>query len=196
VPPTLLISAMGHVEDTTRCVTMDGESAGNLLIQVGRTGGELGGSHLAAVRGAADPAIPRVDLERGPGQLAAVGRLVERGLVRSAHDCSEGGMLVAAAEMAIAGRVGLDVDLSGVPRGAELSTLAACFAETPSRVLVEVEPGDFDAVARLLREADVPFGQVGTFAEGGRLSVRGSEGTVAAAEVDRLFEAWHRPLDW
>jgi len=132
-----------------------------------------------------------------PKQLAAVAALIDQQLVRSAHDCSEGGMLVAAAEMAIAGRLGLDLNLAGVPQHDELDNLAACFAETPTRILLELEPDKLDAVARLLKEQGVPFGQIGYFNDTRRLTVRNDAGgTLADLAVEDLWAAWRKPLDW
>jgi phosphoribosylformylglycinamidine synthase len=200
IPPTLLISAIGVVDDVSRCVTMDAKRAGNLLLIVGHTTPQLGGSHLRRVApDTAGPAgdIPRVDLRQAPRQLAAVAALIAAGHVRSAHDCSEGGLLVAAAEMSFAGRLGLELDLAAVPALCELSATAACFAETPSRVLVEVEPDHFGAVAAALRKAKIPFGHLGAFNDSDRLTVRNdAQGRLAAWSIDDLRRTWTAPLDW
>jgi phosphoribosylformylglycinamidine synthase II len=196
IPPTLLVSAIGVLDDVTRCVTMDAKSAGNLLVQVGLTTPHLRASHLEKVAGPLGGDIPRVDLATAPRQLAAVANLIIASLVRSAHDCSEGGLLVAAAEMAFAGRLGLDLDLAGVPRRAELTDLAACFAETPTRILLEVTPANLDSVARRLKQAGVPFGHVGTFTDTGRLRVTAAKKPLADLAVTDLLNAWLKPLDW
>jgi len=111
IPHTLLVSALGQVEDVTRCVTSDLKRAGSRLVLVGRTAG--------------DP-VPRV-ADDAPGVMRDVARLIREGRVRACHDLSEGGLAVAAAEMAIGGGLGVrlraDVDL---------------FDESPSRFLLEV----------------------------------------------------------
>ncbi len=197
IPPTLLISAIGIVNDVNRCVTMDAKSAGHVLLQVGLTTPQMGASHWQLVTGIGGGTLPRVDLNTAPAQLAAVARLIDLGLVRAAHDCSEGGLLVAAAEMAFAGRLGLDLNLAGVPRRDTLDTTAACFAETPTRILIEISPEKLDAVARELSSAFVPFGQVGVFSEDRRVRVTDIEGrTVAEETIEDLYQAWHAPLDW
>jgi len=198
IPPTLLISAIGIVEDVNECVTMDAKRPGNLLLQVGRTTPQMGGSHYNAITAApASADIPRVDLDVAPQTLATVAELITRGLVRSAHDCSEGGMLVAAAEMAFAGRLGLDLDTAGVPRDGELTTAAACFAETPTRILIEVHPDKLDTVARTLRDANVPFGQIGTFTDTDHVTLRAPDtGRVMEFRVEELWTAWRTPLNW
>ncbi len=199
IPPTLLITAMGIVDDARRCVTMDAKAAGNLLLVVGKTTPAMGGSHYVMISGntAVDLSIPRVDLQAGPTNARAVAGLIADGLIASAHDCSDGGLLVAAAEMAFAGRVGLDLDLSGVPSDSVLDTTEACFAETPSRYLIEVAPSHADAVLRRLEEAGVAWGEVGRFADHDRLTVRTPrDGRLLDGSLDDLRQAWLGTLDW
>lgn len=200
IPPTMLISAMSIVDDVTRARTMDAKAPGNILLVVGGTTPNLGGSHLAAcglAPVASDLRIPRVDLAAGPKTAAAVAALIQARLVASAHDCSEGGLLIAAAEMAFAGRVGLDLDLTTVPTEGELDLTAKCFAETPSRYLLEIAPAHLDAVIKSLRDAGTPFGQVGTFADHDQLTLRtAAQGQVFTTPLDDLRDAWLKPLDW
>ncbi|MEX0745516.1 MAG: phosphoribosylformylglycinamidine synthase subunit PurS [Phycisphaeraceae bacterium] len=200
IPPTLLVTALGIVDDVARCRTMDAKAPGNALLIVGETTASLGGSHYADC-GLAGPGtnltIPRLDLAQGPTSARAVAALIAAQLIASAHDCSDGGLLVAAAEMAFAGRVGLDLDLTHLPADRELDTIAACFAETPGRYLLEVRPDKLDATIKSLRSANAPFAQVGTFAEHNRLKLRTARaGQVLDASLDALRDAWRAPLDW
>ena len=198
IPQTLLISAMGIVNDTRKARTMDAKSAGNLLLIVGETTGQLGGSHYTQLGGVTtDKRIPRVDLSVGPVTAQAVATLIDQGLVRSAHDCSEGGLLVAAAEMAFAGRIGLDLDLAALPASSQLDNTAACFAETPSRYLLEIQPDKLDAVIKSLNNTETPFGQLGTFTDHDRLTLRSpQDGQVLDTPLDDLRNAWLGTLDW
>ncbi|MBL8963744.1 MAG: phosphoribosylformylglycinamidine synthase [Phycisphaerae bacterium] len=107
IPPTLLISGIGIVPSIRSCVTMDVKQAGGVLLLIGSNGPEMGGSLFAermGLRGMDEDArrVPAVDLASGPATAAAVAQLIRDGLVRSAHDCSEGGLLVCVAEMLIA----------------------------------------------------------------------------------------------
>lgn len=198
IPQTLLITALGIVPDVLRSRTMDAKAPGNVLLLVGETTAATGGSHLRMVGvGAGEPCIPRVDLQRGPANARAVAELIAAGLVQSAHDCSDGGVLVTAAEMAFAGRVGLDIDLDAVPTAGSLDELVAAFAETPSRYLLEVAPQNVDAVVRKLRAANVRFAQVGTFADHDRLTVRTARrGRILDESLDALRQTWLGTLDW
>ncbi|MBI3822434.1 MAG: phosphoribosylformylglycinamidine synthase subunit PurL, partial [Planctomycetes bacterium] len=109
IPPTLLISAMGQVPDVRRCVTMDLKEPGNLLFLVGTTTADLGGSLYHVVTGQTGGRVPGVDLTRAPEVFERVHEAIMTGMVRSCHDLSEGGLAVAAAEMAFAGGIGADL---------------------------------------------------------------------------------------
>ncbi len=198
IPQTLLISAVGIVNDTRKARTMDAKASGNLLLIVGDTTGNLGGSHYAQIGGdITDRRIPRLDLTAGPANANAVASLIDQGLIRSAHDCSEGGLLIAAAEMAFAGRIGLDMDLAALPTATALDTPAACFAETPSRYLLEIQPDKLDAVIKSLRKTNTPFGQVGTFTDHDQLTLRTpQDGRILDTKLDDLRNAWLGTLDW
>jgi phosphoribosylformylglycinamidine synthase len=193
IPPTLLISGMGIVPDVRRCVSMDAKAAGNALILIGATDGRMGGSHFEMLQGSAGTiaSMPEVDLEAGPRMAAAVAALISAGFVRSAHDCSDGGMLVAAVEMAMAGNLGLRIDLSGLTSADRLSEIAACFAETPSRYVLEIEPRHLEIVRTRLGTA--PCEVIGEFNASRRV-------TVAASNLDLSLEqlqaAWLGALDW
>ena len=115
---------------------MDAKAAGDVLILVGRRNFALGGSHYLHLfgrrLGEVDRSLPWPDLTEGPAAAAAVSSLIESGLVRAAHDCSEGGLLVAAAEMALAGGLGLSLQLEELLEGDVDRAGAACFGKPPA----------------------------------------------------------------
>jgi phosphoribosylformylglycinamidine synthase len=193
IPPTLLISAMGLVPDVRRCVTMDLKKPGNLLYLVGTTREEMGGSHYHLVNGLAGGTVPQFDLELAPRIFSKLHEAISRGLVRSCHDLSEGGLAVAAAEMAFAGGVGADI--TSLAGASPLSDEVLLFSESPSRFLVEVEPGsaaDFEACLK-----DVPLYRIGQTVKEPRLRIAGRSGEwVVWADLSDLKEAWQRPLRW
>ncbi|MEM8494219.1 MAG: phosphoribosylformylglycinamidine synthase subunit PurL [Planctomycetota bacterium] len=194
IPPTLLVTALGIVADVNRCVTMDAKQPGNALLLIGETRPQLGGSHVAEVTGVPGGPISTVDLDAGARHANAVAALIAYGHVASAHDCSEGGMLVAAAEMAFSGGVGLDLSLP--LSHSALDTATVCFAETASRYLLEVPHAKLDAVLKKLRSASVSFAQIGTFADHSRFTLRDATGERFGIDLSTLRDAWLRPLDW
>ncbi len=189
IPPTLLISGFAPVEKDTGAVSMDAKQAGSKLVIVGTTTNRLGGSHFALLTALANARIPAPSLADGPKHAAAVARAIRKGLVRSAHDCSEGGLLVAASEMAFSGGLGLALDLDAMPVEGDVPMLARCFAEDASRYLLEVDEKDFRKLAKEL--GDVPHAVIGSFNASGELSLAGGSTKVAA-----LGNAWSGGLAW
>ena len=138
IPGTLLISALGQIEDVSATVTMDLKQAGNLLFVVGDTSDELGGSHYALIRNAAGGTVPQ-PVPNALERMRAVHRVIRAGLVQSAHDCSEGGLGVALAEMCIGGRLGAEIDLANVPGTDTIARDdALLFSESLSRFVIEI----------------------------------------------------------
>ncbi|MEM6750593.1 MAG: AIR synthase-related protein [Planctomycetota bacterium] len=190
IPPTMLITAMGVVEDVRKCVTMDLKRSGNALLLVGPAdvvAGAMGGSFYRRVwdAQAGTGAIPRVDLALGPAAAKAVAGWIGEGRVASAHDCSEGGWLVAAAEMAIAGGLGLRLSCAG--------DAVSAFGEAPSRYVLEVSAEDAGALAAQAEAAGLVCIDLGEVIEAPRL---GWEVGGVDVAVEALFEAWTAPLDW
>ena len=182
IPPTLLISALAIVPDVRRAVSMDFKRAGSLVYQVGLTGPELGGSEYLALLGREGGSVPAPDLATAPGLLRALHGAMLRGLVRACHDLSEGGLAVAAAEMAFAGGLGADLDLGRVPT-APLPAgydpdATALFSESTTRFLVEVDPGDQQTFEAALDGH--PLARVGRVRADAILEIRGASGRPLA----------------
>ena len=192
IPPTLLISALGIVPDVARSTSMDLKRAGSRLYLVGATKLELGGAHYLMLAGMlAGPklvggSVPRPDLTRAPQLFRALHRALKQGLVLACHDLSEGGLAVAAAEMAFAGGLGLELELARVPfvdapidpknRATVDPDSARLYSESCSRFLVEVGEGNTAAFERAL-EGQV-FAAVGRVVAAPRFITRGIGGQV------------------
>jgi phosphoribosylformylglycinamidine synthase len=171
IPPTLLISAIGQVPDVRRCVTMDLKEPGNRLLIAGLTRNELGGSHWLLTRGLDGGRVPAVDPDLGRPLFRAVHAAINRGLVRSCHDLSEGGLAAALAEMALAGGLGANASLRDVPCDDDAAHDAILlFSESPSRFLLEVRPDDVNDLADLF--GGLPLGRLGDVAGGVEVDVR------------------------
>ena len=185
IPASLLITAMGQIDDVSGAVTMDAKEAGNRLYLIGRTNpGELGGSHYNLVTGRRGGRVPRVDLREAPKTLAAIGRVIAAGHVRACHDCSEGGLAVAVAEMAFAGGLGVDVTAA--------MTVEELFAESCTRFVVEVPKERSDAFEADL--GDVPRTLLGNLTEDPNVRLAGGERPVIEASCEELKTAWQTPL--
>ena len=196
IPSTLLISAMSIVDDINKCITMDAKKASNLLFIVGETKNELGGSHYYKINGYLGANVPTLDLGKAPKIAEKISAAIAQGLVVSCHDCSEGGLAVALAEMAFAGGLGIEADLRGLPRSEDCWRVdAQLFSESNSRYIVEVETENYDAFAKLM--LNVPFGQIGKVTEERTLIIKAQDDeTVIESDIDALKQAWQKTFDW
>ncbi|NIA06617.1 MAG: phosphoribosylformylglycinamidine synthase subunit PurL [Actinobacteria bacterium] len=196
IPATLLISAIAIVPDTTKCVTMDLKSPGNHLFLMGITKNELGGSHYYALSDQLGANVPQVDLSTAPAVHQAVAKAIEAGLVASCHDLSEGGLAVAAAEMAFAGGLGAKLDLAGVPLAPGVAQPEQIlFSESQSRYLLEVRPEHYNDFISTVLPCHV--GQVGLVTAKPSLIVVGArKNTLIDEPIEALKESWQRTLRW
>ena len=198
IPPTLLATALGQLDDVRRATTPDLKAAGNRLAIVGFTRDEMAGSQLALTGRVAGGRVPRVDLAGCRDVFRAVTAARRAGAIVACHDVSDGGLLPAVAEMAIGGGVGCRVELARVPAAIDPATVAAgaldmalAFAETPGRFVCEV-PADRAATFETA-VADVPWAWIGdvTASGDGRLEIVAADGgRIVAVEVSRLAAAW------
>jgi phosphoribosylformylglycinamidine synthase len=200
IPYSLLISAISVIDDVRQVVSMDIKDVGNLIYIVGITKDELGGSHYYDLLGIKDGQVPQVDAVSGRQIMLSVSKSIQAGLVRACHDLSEGGLAVAAAEMAFAGDIGVEVNLSAVPYESLITNHksqndAILFSESNSRFLVEIEPGhktEFESAM-----ADCAYGLIGQTVKSKQLIIKSISGKAIINEnLSGLKESWQKPLRW
>lgn len=196
IPPTLLISAMSIMPDVNRAMTMDCKKEGDLIYIVGATRDELGGSHYYSIHGYTGSNVPKVYPDRGKALMDALSAAIEGGLVMACHDCSEGGIGVAAAEMAFAGGLGMTIHLKQVPLGEPINRDdTVLFSESNTRFLVEVAPEHKLRFEKMMEGVD--FADIGLVTNENELVVYGISGKgVLSVSVSELKEAWQKPLRW
>ncbi|MBI4082996.1 MAG: phosphoribosylformylglycinamidine synthase [Candidatus Lambdaproteobacteria bacterium] len=190
--PTLLCSVVGIVPDVRRALTMDAKAPGDLVYLVGETREELGASQYYRELGCPGGALPQVFPERARRWYAALGRCTAEGLLSAAHDCSDGGLAVALAEMAFAGGFGMELDLGPLAAREQLAPAALLFSESASRLVVTVRPEHAAAFEREL--AGLPCHRLGTVAAHDRLAIRSGATVWLDLPLARLKEAWQAPL--
>jgi len=196
IPPTLLISAMAVVDDAGKVVSMDCKQAGNLIYIIGDTYNEMGGSHYLAIHGYTGNSVPKVRPQEGKKLMNAIADTMNKGLVMACHDLSEGGIGVAAAEMAFAGGLGMRIDLAEVPLGESIDRDDyILFSESNTRFLAEVAPEDKEQFEKML--SGTPYAGIGKVTDNGKLEVYGRNGQkLLDASITDLKEAWQKPLRW
>lgn len=194
IPPTLLISASAIVHDVRKCVTMDFKKAGNSIFIVGETRDEMGGSQYYQERGFIGNKVPQVDLKMAKKTFGAIHRVIKAGNLRACHDCSDGGIAVAIAEMAFAGNLGATVEGKKIPRAKSVKRDdALLFSESNTRFIVEVEPAAEKAFMDKMK--GVPCAKIGVVEKGKTVAIKGLAGKpVINASVNKLKKAWKEPL--
>jgi phosphoribosylformylglycinamidine synthase II len=196
IPHTLLISAIGVMADVKQAVSMDLKKAGDLIYIVGTTQNEMGGSEYFRAGGFVGNSVPKVNPRRSKELMDSLSAATEKGLVRACHDCSEGGIGVALAEMAFAGGLGATIYLKSVPLGEPVDRDDfILFSESNSRFLVEVATEKEDDFEKIMGSDSVA--SIGQVADSEKLEVYGVDGRrVLAIFINELKEAWQRPLRW
>lgn len=193
IPGTILISAIGIMDDVRRAVTMDFKRPGHAIYVVGRTADELGGSIYLDNQGQLGQEVPRVDFKAAVKLYAAMQEAIGQGLIKACHDISEGGLAVALSEMAFAGGYGLTALLKSVPVAGSLNDAHVLFSESNSRFVVEVSPSDERALKKIFK--GLPLAKIGTVEDSPEVIVYGRKDQVVInADINHLKEIWKEPL--
>lgn len=194
IPGTLLISAIAMVEDVRDSVTMDFKKAGSLIYMIGETFCELGASHYYDLLKIKGGLVPKVNFKKARALMEKLSKATAKGLVRSAHDCSEGGLAVALAEMCFSGNLGANVFLNDVPyHGPDKRDDCVLFSESNSRFIVEVERCNQKAFEKAMD--NTAFGLIGAVTDSKDLKAFGvKSGLCLQASLATLKEAWQGTL--
>jgi len=194
VDPTPVVGMIGLLARADRAVPSHARAADDVVFVLGETRAELGASQLwEALYGFVGGQPPRVDLAVERRLVDYLVTAAERGLLRSAHDCSHGGLSVALAEVAMGGPYdetgfGLDIDLTAYASG--LAAVDLLFSESHGRAVVTCAPERATAVAALAQELGVPAQRVGTVAQtGGSVRLRLRDATIEHP-VERLRQVY------
>jgi len=181
--PTPVIGGVGLLQDVGKMATLAFKSDGETIILLGETTGWLGQSiYLRETAGREEGAPPPVDLEAEARNGAFILALLDQGLISACHDVSDGGVAVAAAEMAMAGKVGAALD---APNG-DIPAHAFFFGEDQARYIIT--SSDADKVIDLAKAAGVPAAVIGT--TGGDKLTFGADDTISLTALRRASEAW------
>jgi phosphoribosylformylglycinamidine synthase II len=185
IPPSLLISGIGIIDDIFDIVTMDLKAEGSTIYLLGETRDEMAGSHFHLLLGGGNGEVaPRLP-EYAPALYKCLHKAINKGLVLACHDLSEGGLAVAAAEMCIAGRMGMLLNVD------EMDTTLALFSESNGRLLVEVETKNAVAFESCFTGGMGNYARrLGGTVPGGRLTVSTLDETLLSLPLSALAEAW------
>ena len=190
IHPTPTVGTVGYLPDIQKHATQDLKNNDDILILIGKNSNELGASeYLAKIHNQEIGHPPELELSREALVQRAVIALIREGLCVTAHDCSEGGLAVAVAEMCISGQCGAVLD---VTQETGLRADALLFGEAASRIVVAIKRADLEAVTAVLSELDVPFSHLGTV--GGDTLEIAYAGGVISTPVAALSASFEAPL--
>lgn len=196
IPPTLLISAISVIPDISNAITMDAKSAGDIIYAVGKTYDEMGASHYYDVRGFIGNNVPKVNAIEGKKLMNKLSEAITKGLVKACHDCSEGGLAVATAEMAFSGGYGMNISLKNVPCSDDVKRNdTLLFSESNTRFIVEVskeKQAEFEQIM-----SKTATSAIGEIVDSEDFKVYGINGNlVISANIYDLKEAWQKTFRW
>ena len=194
IPPTVLFSVLGVIRNVTCTQTSDFKREGEHIYLLGGTWREMAGSEAADELGLRGGRVPQVDAAAALARYRALHALMGQRAIAACHDCSDGGLAVALAEMCIGGRLGAEVDLDAVPALEEMSRTELLYSESASRLLVSVKPD----LAMLLDALGLwqICRRIGTVTGDGNLTLKSGDSTVLRENVEDLARAFKRTLDW
>jgi len=203
IPGTILISAIAVMDDVKSAVSMYAKHADDLIYIVGNTFDELGGSHYYDLSGGVGNNVPKVDIKPAKRLFNQLSKATDAGLIKAMHDCSDGGLAVACAEMAFSGGLGMELFLTEVPYKSQKSKVKSqnlrndfiLFSESNSRFIVEIERRKQKKFEQLLK--NIPFGVIGCVSKSKKFNIYGLDSKPCVrSDIDTLKEAWLKPLRW
>ncbi|MBU2100124.1 hypothetical protein KKB11_02740 [Candidatus Micrarchaeota archaeon] len=204
VPSTLLISAIGVLPDAIKRISMDLKEKNNLIYLVGATRNELGASHFLKLQEKLGKNVPELNAEEARkayeklSEIALIGEKNSERIIRSMHDCSEGGLAVTIAEMAFGGMLGAEIDLRKIVfegNEKEKTNTVLLFSESNSRILVEV-PFKFKDKFESIMQGTI-FAEIGFVSDDLNLRVTGLNGEkIINSDLSELKNTWKKTLNW
>ncbi len=195
--PTMQFSATGVIADIATTVTMDPKVSGDLVYVLGETLNELGASEYYELCGSTGLNVPAVNFEKFKVVYKALTRAIEKRLIASAHAVARGGLGVHLPLCAMAGGLGMEIDLAAVPNSSQRGAVrndTLLFSESAGRFIVTVAPENRETVEKLFK--GMAAACVGTVTDQHKcLKIRAMDGLLLVdTEIDTLETVWQRPL--
>ena len=201
VDPTPTVAMVGLIDDERHITDQFFKNAGDDIILIGKIGDEMGASHFVKVcHGRKEGRPPRLDIDHEIAVQNVTRELIRTGVVKSAHDCSEGGLAVALAECCFNPQqlLGADIDLREAEGKAESSpasnstAITLLFNETQSRIVISSDPGNRERILSLLQSRNIPnllLGRVGTT----NLRIKLSDSELSCS-ITELYDDWFNSI--
>lgn len=186
IPPTLLITVVGKIDDISRACTAEFKQPGDIIYIIGTTTGELGSSEYYCLFGGIGNNPPKANFDEHIPIYKKLSDAMEEGIVASAHDISDGGLVVAFAESAIYRGFGAEIDIQKMPNSTA-DERALLFSESPGRFIVSVRQENAERFEQKMHGA--VFSRIGRVRGDKRLIVKYSERVLINEDIEVLRAA-------
>lgn len=195
IPPALLISAMGVIENVKNTVAMPFKQEGNKVFVLGFTRNELGGSVFAKINNIKDGIVPDVYPKESRPIMKKVHEAINKDLVEACHDCSDGGLVVAISEMAFSAQKGVCIDIDAVKCKDKMTTAEVLFSESNGRFIVEVKPENLGKFKALFKGSAIS--EIGSVCDSGKVIFESKKNKIKIIEKpEALLNAWRNTIKW
>ena len=180
IKPTPLIGVLGLIEKSPLLPTPPSKT--DVILLVGETKDELGGSeYYEYIHNFIGGNVPHVDISDSKKNMKSVLSLISKNIVKTAHDCSKGGLAIGISELCIFGKIGCTIDLSSV---SSISSEKTLFSESHSRYILVIEKNNLDVAKTLLSENKCPFSKIGIFS-GDQIIFESNSESILKLRVDK-----------
>lgn len=187
--PTPVVGMLGLIKDISKVTTQDFKDEGDVIVLIGTNKDELGASeYLKVIHGKEEGKIPEIDLELEKRVQSAVLDAIGQGIVKSAHDCSDGGLAVNIAESCIGGEIGAKIDIY-----TDLRNDALLFGETQSRIVVSVKSDDLEMLEKIAQQNNVSVEKIGVVS-GSEMIVNVNQQQLIGLSVEEIKNEWRGTL--
>jgi len=191
IKPTPVIGVLGLIDKKPLHTSA---SSGDVLILVGKTKNELGGSeYFEYIHDFVGGTCPKVDFKESKENMDAVLALFKKDLLKGAHDCSKGGIAVAVSELCMQNNIGCKVSLDKIP-GEKISHDRLLFSESHSRYLLVAQKQKLAQIKKTLSQSNVTYDVIGSF-EGDHIQFKAGSASVVDLSVDKVQKRWMRSLE-
>ena len=191
IKPTPLIGVLGLIDKNP--LKPQKIDSGDILIMVGRTKDELGGSeYYEHIHGFIGGVAPKINLAESKNNMESVLSIIQNHDVKAAHDCAKGGLAIAISEIAMTSKIGCQISLDNTS-DQKLDPAKLLFSESHSRYLLVVEKNNTKVVLSKLQKFKVPHSQIGVFG-GNDMVFSFNKKPIAKVRVDKAHENWFNSL--
>ncbi len=188
IPPTVLFSVIGIVDNVNKSMTSDFKSANDLIYILGDTKKELAGSEIAEELKLTFSRVPSVDSSSAKARFKSVHTAIQEGYINACHDLSDGGFMTALAEMSIGGRLGASIDCAKIPASEQLTLAETLYSESASRFLVTIKAKDKENFEKLF--SSQCFGLIGEVTNEDFISVNENTTKLFTVNVEKSADAF------